>query len=301
MSKLIKFETRAEFENFVKTNSGLDNLDEALTSENNGVYGKIALIVDTNEIYVKKQIFSTGTGGGESTAVEYALKSEVQELDETKQDIIFDLSTIREGAAKGATALQSIPEGYVTEDDLATVATTGNYSDLNDKPNVHIIDLTGDAASVHSQITEAYNTANPVFFSRPPGIFGPDYYPCKVEDLGGYFNMYMSFVRAGSRLIIFSYNISSTEIVKTNAVEIVIPNNSGSDGYVHTLELSMIGDGTQVLANNGSYTALKSINGASIIGSGDISTPQGVYVIELLKYENGSYVPGVSYSDIKAA
>lgn len=147
MSKLIKFKTRAEFENFVKTNSGLDNLDEALTSENNGVYGKIVLIVDTNEIYVKKQIFNTGTGGGESTVVEYALKSEVKELDETKQDIIFDLSTIRKGAAKGATALQSIPEEYVTDGELATVAKSGSYNDLSNNPSIpaKTSDLTNDS------------------------------------------------------------------------------------------------------------------------------------------------------------
>lgn len=171
---------------------------------------------------------------------------------------------------KADTALQSVPDGYVTEDALAMVATTGNYSDLNDKPNVHIIDLTGDAASVHSYITEAYNTSNPIFFSRPPGIFGPDYYPCKVEDLDGYFKVYMSLVRSPGSITIFSYIVLSTEIIKENVAEIAITNNLNSDGPWNTLELSMIGDGTQVLANNGSYTALKSINGASIIGSGDI-------------------------------
>ena len=36
----------------------------------------------------------------------------------SKQDVISDLSNIREGAAKGATALQSIPEEYVTESEL---------------------------------------------------------------------------------------------------------------------------------------------------------------------------------------
>lgn len=35
-----------------------------------------------------------------------------------KQDTISDLDTIRDGASKGATALQSIPEEYVTEDNL---------------------------------------------------------------------------------------------------------------------------------------------------------------------------------------
>jgi hypothetical protein len=35
-----------------------------------------------------------------------------------KQDLITDLASIREGASKGASALQSVPEEYVTEDEL---------------------------------------------------------------------------------------------------------------------------------------------------------------------------------------
>lgn len=44
----------------------------------------------------------------------------------TKQDVISDLATIRSGATAGATAVQP--------GDLATVATTGQYSDLSGKP-----------------------------------------------------------------------------------------------------------------------------------------------------------------------
>lgn len=43
-----------------------------------------------------------------------------------KQDIIIDLANIRSGAAAGATAVQP--------SDLATVATTGSYDDLSNKP-----------------------------------------------------------------------------------------------------------------------------------------------------------------------
>lgn len=38
--------------------------------------------------------------------------------DSTKQDVISDLETIREGASKGETALQSVPDEYVTETEL---------------------------------------------------------------------------------------------------------------------------------------------------------------------------------------
>lgn len=46
-----------------------------------------------------------------------------------KQDIIDDLDDIRNGAAKGATALQSVPEIYVTKDDLKKVNNV-SYSEL---------------------------------------------------------------------------------------------------------------------------------------------------------------------------
>lgn len=55
-----------------------------------------------------------------------------------KQDTISDLNTIRNGAAAGATAVQ--PGA------LATVATSGSYTDLQDKPTI-------PAAAKNSQIT----------------------------------------------------------------------------------------------------------------------------------------------------
>lgn len=38
--------------------------------------------------------------------------------DNTKQDVIADLTAIREGSAKGAAALQAVPEEYITESEL---------------------------------------------------------------------------------------------------------------------------------------------------------------------------------------
>ena len=48
--------------------------------------------------------------------------------DSTKQDVISDLSTIRSGASAGATAVQP--------SSLATVATSGSYNDLSNKPTI---------------------------------------------------------------------------------------------------------------------------------------------------------------------
>ena len=52
-----------------------------------------------------------------------------------KQDAISDLSTIRSGAQAGSTAVQP--------GDLATVATTGSYNDLTNKPNLATVATTG--------------------------------------------------------------------------------------------------------------------------------------------------------------
>lgn len=55
-------------------------------------------------------------------------RSEVESALEEKQDVIDDLSEIRAGAEAGATAVQP--------GDLATVATTGSYNDLSNKPDL---------------------------------------------------------------------------------------------------------------------------------------------------------------------
>lgn len=69
-----------------------------------------------------------------------ALYTKVNQIADEKQDVISDLSTIRSGAALGATAVQLA--------DLATVATTGAYSDLSGTPTV---DQTYNASSTNAQ------------------------------------------------------------------------------------------------------------------------------------------------------
>lgn len=58
----------------------------------------------------------------------YATSTDLSNGLATKQDTISDLSTIRSGASAGATAVQP--------GDLATVATSGSYNDLSNKPNI---------------------------------------------------------------------------------------------------------------------------------------------------------------------
>lgn len=85
--------------------------------------------------------------------------------DSTKQDVISDLSTIRSGAALGATAVQPAAisdmatktwvgnQGYLTsvawgevtgKPTFATVATSGSYNDLSNKPTIPAAQVNSD-------------------------------------------------------------------------------------------------------------------------------------------------------------
>jgi len=63
-------------------------------------------------------------------------QTDLQNALNTKQDVINDLSTIRSGAALGATAVQPA--------DLATVATSGSYNDLSNKPTIPAAQVNSD-------------------------------------------------------------------------------------------------------------------------------------------------------------
>lgn len=110
-----------------------------------------------------KPVFATKTElNAKQDKGDYALKSEIptnnNQLtngagyitadyhDSTKQDVISDLETIRSGASKGATALQSIPAEYVTETELNAKGYLTSYTETDpiytaDKPNIASISL----------------------------------------------------------------------------------------------------------------------------------------------------------------
>ena len=73
----------------------------------------------------------------------YATDSELTAGLATKQNVISDLDTIRSGASAGATAVQP--------GSLATVATSGSYADLSNKPTIPTVDQTYSAASTNAQ------------------------------------------------------------------------------------------------------------------------------------------------------
>lgn len=81
----------------------------------------------------------------------------------TKQDTISDLATIRSGAAAGATAVQP--------GDLATVATSGSYNDLSNKPTIPTVNnstitITNNGTTVDSFTTNA-SSAKTIALTSP--------------------------------------------------------------------------------------------------------------------------------------
>lgn len=184
---------------------------------------------------------------------------------DAKQDTITDLADIREGAAKGATAVQSNDiSDFITAEDVATVATSGSYEDLTDKP-VYITDFdvnslynlaqnpdeVGGIQSDNRAITEAL-AANKIVLV-----------PYEISDVVSA-RGYAALVGYAEDLLYFKVIADSYEIyVETRPDD--------TDIYGQEVTLREWADKQDRLISG---TNIKTINGNSILGSGDIA-PSG--------------------------
>ena len=105
-----------------------------------------------------------------------ATKYELTEGLSTKQDIIPDLDTIRKGASKGATALQSIPSEYVTENELTQGLST-KQDVIND------LDEIRSGANKGATALQSYIETDPVYTADKPNIALKSEIPTKVSSL----------------------------------------------------------------------------------------------------------------------
>ncbi len=151
-------------------NSATSKADSAITAANTAAnkvdeFGKTIEVVKEAAEKVnalEESVEKAKTAAGEATqaaaqatqaagdATE-AAEAAVQALS-SKQDVITDLATIRSGASKGATALQSIPSEYVTETELS------KYHD-NTKQNKLTFDTTPIANSTNPVTSSGVKTA----------------------------------------------------------------------------------------------------------------------------------------------
>lgn len=110
--------------------------------------GLISSFINDAEYLTKHQDIS-----GKADKSSVYTKTETDSKLGGKQDTINDLTDIRNGASKGATSLQpdsTIPASHVSG--LATVATSGSYNDLSDKPT-NVSAFTNDAGYVTADLT----------------------------------------------------------------------------------------------------------------------------------------------------
>lgn len=130
-------------------------------------------VSDCGSTTTNANIFATlvkGVDGVTPDMSDYYDKGEVDGKLSRKQDIISDLESIRSGAAKGATALQSVPSEYVTERELQERG-YATKKELESKQNV-ITDLEAirdgaakgatalQASDVDSEMS--YDSTNPI-------------------------------------------------------------------------------------------------------------------------------------------
>lgn len=78
----------------------------------------------------------------------------INEKINNKQDAIADLTTIRSNAAKGASALQSIPAEYVTESELNAKGYLTSHQDISGKANVSDLTSHTNNSNIHVTTTD---------------------------------------------------------------------------------------------------------------------------------------------------
>lgn len=136
-------------------NSFEDTLDEVnATKQDKLVSGSNIKTINGNDVLGSGDITIQGSSDAEWGDITGDIndQTDLKSALDAKQNTISDLNTIRSGAAAGATAVQP--------GELATVATTGDYNDLSNRPSI-------PAAQVQSNWDEADTTSKAYIQNKP--------------------------------------------------------------------------------------------------------------------------------------
>lgn len=184
------------------------------------------------------------SGGGTEGGVSY---EEVEQMLAGKQNVIDDLDSIREGASKGATALQ--------EEDLSSVAISGDYNDLTNKP------------TIPSAITE--ETVSGWGFTKNEGTYIKPDGGIPSSDLSN--DVQSSLNKADTALQSYTEQYKGTVTgVKMNG-EVKGTSGEVDLGTVITEHQDISGKQDVLVSGEN----IKTINGVSILGEGDITIEGG--------------------------
>lgn len=126
--------------------------------------GKFKVNVDLSGYATEQWVNSQGFLKEHQDISNLATKEELN----TKQDVITDLQTIRSGAAKGATALQSVPSTYAKKTDILSAKTDTRYTTYDVQNPV----LIGKTIVLQNEVTDSrkYHTLG---FNSTTKLIGP--------------------------------------------------------------------------------------------------------------------------------
>lgn len=211
-----------------------------------------------------------------------------------KQDTITDLATIRSGAEKGASAVQP--------SSLATVATSGSYNDLSNKPTI-------PSAVTESTVSGWGFTKNTGTYSKPSGGIPKTDLASAVQTslskadtaLQSYTEQYkgtITGVSANGTSVATSgvANIPAASTSAYGVTKLSSATNSTSTTLAATASSVKaaydLANGKQEKLVSG--TNIKTINGTSILGSGDITISGGSSDANIQAVDTGDVIDDVN-------
>ena len=220
--------------NASKVSSKQDTISDLATIRSGASLGATALQSIPSEYVTQTELTAKG----------YATTSQLN----GKQDTISDLATIRSGAGKGATAVQP--------SSLASVATSGSYNDLSNKPTI-------PSAVTESTVSGWGFTKNSGTYSKPStGIPKTDLASAVQTSLN---NADTAYQKPSTGIPVTDFKESvRTELTRIGEV---------TNGYSGLNAISTtIGNKQDKLVSG---TSIKTINGESLLGSGNIAISGG--------------------------
>ena len=197
----------------------------------------------------------------------------------TKQDVINDLETIRSGAAKGATALQSVPDTYALKSEIPDIST--KQDKLISGSNIKTVNGTSLLGSGNIEINASADNV-PTLQTSVQGTTNNYIYSSGQNDKYGVISDFytgISYEKGRASIHTDWYYWGNTDQYMVN----------GSDGWsIEGATTSQAGlmtasdktklDGIDLSTKQDtlvSGTNIKTINGTSLLGSGDITIEGG--------------------------
>ena len=210
-----------------------------------------------------------------------ATKSELA----TKQDVITDLDSIRSGAAKGATALQAVPDTYALKSEIPDIST--KQDKLVSGTNIKTVNGTSLLGSGNIEINASADNV-PTLQTTPKGTTSNYIYSTGIFDGYGVISditnaitystdkasisTWKQYWGEESSLSYQSWSINAATTSKAGLMS--ASDKSKLDG----IDISTKQD-TLVSGEN-----IKTINGTSLLGSGDITIEGGSGNVDLTDY-----------------